>query len=733
MAINPDRIIELVQSDVHRPMKTKELAEALEIPARSYPAFRKQVKELVAEGRLVLLKRNRIGLPDQLGVEVGKISISRGGTGFLLRENQPDLLIPPHELLTALDGDKVMVRHRGRYDGRDAASVIRVVERARRNIVGTYSVDRFFSCVIPDNPRIHRSVYIAADKSSGAKDGEKVVARITEWEDPYRNPEGEVVERLGRATDPGVDMMIVIRSHDLETEFPQEVMEQAERAAAKLTDDLPVDRPDLSNKCIYTIDPFDAKDHDDAVSVEKTARGYRLGVHIADVSWYVEPGSELDQEALRRGNSVYLPGMVIPMLPELLSNDVCSLKPNRKRLAHSVLIEFDNYGKMLNWKVQDTIIESKAKLSYEEVQDLFDSNPVPPHVSRVKESLELARELAAKISHQRLEAGSLDFDLPEAKIILGENGEVLELGSRVRLESHRLVEEFMLSANKAVALEVFRHAQPFIYRVHERPDQEKMNHFSDMMKRLGHSFPVSKTVKPRQFARFLGRIKGTPEADFINELMLRTMQKAVYQQENIGHFGLAFKHYTHFTSPIRRYPDLLVHRLLRKLSNGQYPAAFARRVGATIDSIASHCSKTERTAESAERQAVRVKQAAFMAQHLGEQYEGVITGVIPHGFFVRLKNMGVEGLVKVSAIDDDFYDYDEANYRMVGRRKKRSFRLGDAVEVQVVKVDTERQEIDLTVAGGGGSAGKKSRVKSKGRRPLKTGKQKKKRRTSYKK
>jgi len=691
-----DSILKFIKSRAFRPMKVKEMARELGIPAPEYAAFRKTVKGLLQSGELVRLKRGRVGLADQMDIVVGLLTITRSGTGFLIREGEDeDILIPSHELLTAFDGDKVMVRLRGRYQGREAGTVIKILERAERNIVGLFRKERHFSLVVPDNPRIHRDIYIPESLTGDATDGDKVVVKISSWEDPCRNPEGEVIETLGRPTDPGVDMLTVIRSFGLSQEFPPEVMSDAEKAAARLTKQDQHHRRDFTKECIYTIDPADAKDHDDAVSVTKTLTGYRLGVHIADVSHFVEPGSALDLEAFDRGNSVYLPGMVIPMIPEVLSNDVCSLKPNRRRLAHSVIIDFDKKGKMLSWEVVDAVIKSQAKLSYEDVQDLFDGKPVPTRVKRVSENLQMARELATLLSRRRFAEGSLDFDLPESKIILNDKGEVLELGNRVRLESHRLVEEFMLAANRAVALEVFRRAQPFLYRVHDKPDMEKLEAFSAMMTRLGYKFPVSKNMKPIQFARFLQKVEETPEVDFINELMLRSMQKAVYQRENIGHFGLAFSHYTHFTSPIRRYPDLMVHRLLRKLGKGQYPVAYARKVKGAIDTISRHCSETERTAEKAERQAIKVKQVAYMAHHLGEEYAGIVTGVTPYGFFVRLGNMGVEGMVRVSSIDDDYYRFDEENYRMIGRRNKRSFRMGDAVRVGVQKVDTVRSEIDL--------------------------------------
>jgi ribonuclease R len=432
----------------------------------------------------------------------------------------------------------------------------------------------------------------------------------------------------------------------------------------------------------------------------------------------VKEGTMLDKEAFERGNSVYLPGMVIPMLPEVLSNDVCSLRPNRKRLAHSILIDFDKKGKMLKWRLTDTLIKSRAKLSYEEVQSFFKDSGTAPKVKRVAGSLMVARELAGILSKKRFAEGSLDFDLPEAKIILNEKGEVLELGNRVRLESHRLVEEFMLAANRAVSLEVFRKAQPFLYRVHDKPDLEKMEAFSSMMSRLGYRFPVSPTMKPLTFALFLDKVKDVPEVDLINELMLRSMMKAVYQRENIGHFGLAFTHYTHFTSPIRRYPDLLVHRLVRKLKKGQYPPAFGKRIVSVIDHAGQHCSETERTAEEAERQAIKVKQVAFMARHVGDEFDGVISGVTGFGFFVRLAN-GVEGLVRMSSIDDDYYRFDEKQYRIIGRRSGRCFRLGDKIKVGVLKVNKVNSEIDLYITREQKTGAKAGKKKSKPTKPYK--------------
>ncbi len=698
MSMDREAILSFIQAESDHPMKIKELAGALAIDQSEYHNFRRMVKQLIESGDLVRLKRGRIGPASQLNVTVGIIQINRAGTGFLVREGvDRDVMIRSSGLLTALDGDKVMVRLTGHSAGRQTGIVIKVLRRATRKIVGLFRTKHGFSYIEPDNPRIHRDIYVRPGNTLGARELERVVAELVSWDDPHLNPQGKVVERLGYPSDPGVDMLTVIKSYDLPEKFPPEVLREAESAAAVDTNEEEAHRLDLTKECIYTIDPGDAKDHDDAISVQKKDGGYRLGVHIADVSFYVGEGTALDIEAFRRGNSVYLPGMVIPMLPEKLSNDVCSLKPNRRRLAYSVFIDFDRKGKMLRWWLVDSVIRSQAKLAYEEVQDFFDSSMASKRIARVAHSLKLARQLANLLSRRRFAEGSLDFDLPEAKIILNKKGEVLELGSRVRLESHRLIEEFMLVANRAIALEVFRKAQPFLYRVHDKPEMEKLEAFSEMMSRLGYRFPVSRNIKPVQFARFLERIKEVPEADFINELMLRSMQKAVYQRENIGHFGLAFSHYAHFTSPIRRYPDLLVHRLLRKLKDGRYPVRFARRIGGVIDHVGRYCSETERVAEAAERQAIKVKQVAYMARRLGEEYAGVISGTTPYGFFVRLDNMGVEGMVRVSSIDDDYYHYDERQYRLIGRRTGRVFRLGDQIRVGVAKVDTVRSEIDLFV------------------------------------
>lgn len=721
-------ILTYIREHIHHPLKMKELARALEVPIDEYRHFRAEVKRLLDSGELVMLKRSRLGLPGPMNLITGQFQMTKSGNGFVSKTGTPiasanpdDILIPPHATLTALDGDIVLVRIGPIRGDRVSGEVIKVVSRSGKRIVGTFRAQRHFLFVTPDNPRLHRDFYVTEETASGAEEGEKVVAELVAWDNPHLNPEGRVLERLGRPGDPGVDMLTVLRAYDLPTSFPPQVLSEAEESAARFGSELPdtiTGRVDLTHECIFTIDPVDAKDHDDAISVTKETDGYRLGVHIADVSYFVPENSALDTEALRRGNSVYLPGMVVPMLPEILSNDVCSLRPNRRRLAHSVYMKVSATGDIKSWEFADTIIESKAKLSYEDVHHFFSDDAQTEIPKEIAETLQLARELANVMSKRRFAEGSLDFDLPESRIVLGPKGEVLELGTKVRLESHRLIEEFMLAANKAVALEAFRRAVPFLYRVHDKPSLEQMEAFSSLVERLGLKFPVSPNIGPKPFSEFLRQVADLPEAEFVNELMLRSMKKAVYQRENIGHFGLAFKHYTHFTSPIRRYPDLVVHRLLRRLRDGSFVPPFTTKVNSIIDQVSQHCSTTERTAEAAERLAVRIKQVAFMATQVGTEFDGVISGVMPFGFFVRLKILGAEGLVRLSTLDDDYYRHDETNHRIIGTSTRKIFRLGDAVRVGILRVDTERREVDLYLVGAVASGEKRDKGAFVKKRPL---------------
>jgi len=715
MKINEAFIIDYLKYKAGRPLKIKELAGELRIPSKEYAAFRSQVKSIIDSGRLVRLRRGKVGLPSEMNLTVGKIKISRSGYGSIKSESGEPIVINPPGLSTALDGDKVMVRIDGRPDKELYGVVIKIVERADKNIVGIFRRGKNFSSVIPDDKRFRRDIYIPNRLSKKAKDGQRVMIRVTIWEAPHLNPEGVVVEVLGFPGDPGVDMQTVIKRYNLPEKFPSAVEKAASKATELFSQTELKKRRDFSNEMTCTIDPADAKDFDDAISVVKTAKGYRLGVYIADVSFFVRDGTPLDKEAFARGTSVYLPGQVIPMLPEKLSSDLCSLRPNRKRLVYAVIMDISPKGKLLKWDITEGVIKSKARLSYEQVQSFFDNGVISTKLEKIAPMLTNARELATILSTGRMAQGSLDFDLPEAKIVLGKDGKVVDIGNRIRLESHRLVEEFMLLANKAVALHVFRLGQKMLYRVHDRPDAGKLEAFSYLMSSLGYSFPVSENMKPIQFARFIKKVKDTPEEEFVNELLLRAMKKAVYQPHNIGHFGLAFSHYTHFTSPIRRYPDLIVHRLLKKLVKGRYPVELNKRLDSILTNVGHQCSDSERNAEAAEREAVKIKQVAYMSEKIGESYHGVISGILNFGFFVRLDHVGVEGMVRLSTLDNDYYHYDERHFRLVGKRSGQVFKMGDPVKVKIMEVDSIRNQINLSLIESFGQplpAGKKKRKRS---------------------
>jgi len=709
-------ILDFIRDHSDRPMKIKELATSIGISQNKYPHFRRTVKRLIDEGMLVRLKRNRIGIPDEMDLLTGTISVKRSGMGFVVGDNRDDeIYIGPQDTLTAFNGDRVMVRLKPGvgFKGKREGIVIRVVERRTEKLVGTYRKGERYDYVEPDSKNIGRDIYITSDRENGARDGDKVVVELDEWTDPYLNPEGRIKEVLGQPGDPGVDMLAIIREYDLPTEFSSKALREADEVAGDWSSEVKK-RIDLCHLTTFTIDPADAKDFDDAVSVEMVNGNYRLGVHIADVSHFVRGGKALDKEAFERATSVYFPDRVIPMLPERLSNDVCSMRPNRKRLCFSIFMELDKKGAVVDYELYPAVIRSRARLTYEEVQEFFDSGSVTARTERVAESLNVMRPLAQILHKRRKAAGSLDFDLPEAKIILDKQGNVVEIGNRVRLEAHRLVEEFMLAANRQVARHFVRHGLATLFRVHDKPDMEKLEAFSYLMAKFGYKFPVSPTMPSRDFSRFLDRVKGRPEEDLVNELLLRSMKKAVYQPENVGHFGLAFKHYLHFTSPIRRYPDLLVHRLLKQIKNGRYPVRLAQRLDKGLDHVGTHSSEMERRAMEAEREAVKAKQVAYMAGRVGSEYDGVISGVTNYGFFVRLVGPEVEGLVRASTLDDDYYRFDEDAYRLVGRRKGKIFRLGDKVRVGVLRVNVEAREIDLFVVCEGDEPRK--RAKTHGRK-----------------
>jgi ribonuclease R len=702
MSAYQEKVLQFLSSRPHKPLKLRELAKLMEIREEDYGSFRRTVRSMLRNGLLVKIKRGRMGLPAKVNVVAGRLVSGRSGYGFVVPDDgTEDVYVRDENMGHAFHGDRVLVTILGRRRGpAREGTVTKILKRTKQDLVGTFHRSKFSDYVTPDDRKISREIHVAPDNSKDAKDGQKVVVSLLDWPDVHTGPEGKVVEVLGYPDDPGMDMLSLIKEFGFPMSFPQEVEEEADGVFARVDKSDLESRLDLRNANCFTIDPADAKDHDDAVSLAvKPGGNYLLGVHIADVSHYVKENSDLDREALKRGNSVYLVDRVIPMLPEKLSNNVCSLKPNRVRLTYSVIMEIDSEGKKVGYRIRESVIKSKAKLNYDRVQKSFDDGFTDERLEPLKDDLLEMRKLSRKLLDRRLVKGSLDFDLPEAHVVLGKDGRVLDIMQVARLESHRLIEEFMLLANQTVAEHVARLSLPFLYRIHEEPDPDKMEAFSDFVSTLGYSFATGGRIRPKKIQKFLKSLEGRPEESLVNEILLRSLKKACYSPENVGHFGLAFSHYTHFTSPIRRYSDLIVHRILKELESRRYTTKRQVQMLGRLPKIAEITSEREKLAEEAERESVKIKQVEFMQEKLGDQFEGLISGVVPFGFFVRLDGSLAEGLVRISSLGDDYYVFDEKGRRFIGRRSRKIHKLGDRVKVQVVRVDKEQKEIDFVLAG----------------------------------
>jgi ribonuclease R len=714
MKVTQQVILEFIKKPNYQPIKRRQLAKRLSVNNADYPEFRKLIGEMLSEGAIVKLRGGRLGVPKEATQVSGTLSVAKGGFGFVAAETgKEEIYISPRGMGGAVNGDKVMVRVVSLRKGKSPEGVItKVLERGVSRLVGKLQEERFSFLVVPDDPKLPSQIYIPANQIGEAKAGQKVLIEITEWRRPPENPEGKIVEILGFPGEKGVDVLSVIREFALPLEFPKEVETQAEEIPPAIPKSEIARRLDLRQKFCFTIDPVDAKDHDDAVSLEVMPNGnYHLGVHIADVSYYVKENSPIDKEALVRGTSVYLPDRVIPMLPEKLSNQICSLRPNEDRLTYSCILELDPQGKTVEYEIKETVIRSKARLNYEEVQRYFDSGQISEGVKELENHLNRMLALSKILLKNREKEGSLDFDIPEAKVVYDQEGHILDIFEVARLESHRLIEEFMLLANQTVALHVSRMSAPFVYRVHDKPDDEKMEQFREMVDRLGYKASLGHPITPKRLQAFLKKIKGTPEEELIDEILLRSLKKAVYQMENIGHFGLAFTHYTHFTSPIRRYPDLIVHRLLKELEQGKYPVKRHKELVQNLPKVCQVASDRERAADEAEREALKVKQVEFLKDKVGDVFAGMVSGVMNFGFFVRLEKTLADGLVRYASMDDYFY-FDEKNYQAVGKRSKKKFRLGDKVMVRLIRVDTTANQIDFALVEEGEEK-RKRRMKEK--------------------
>jgi ribonuclease R len=703
--LNHEQLLKLIRDKLDHPATPRELLQRLKLPRHERPTFKRLLADLVESGALVQTRGNRFGLPDRMNLVVGKVVTSPRGFGFVVPDRalddvKGDVFIAGSNLNQAMHGDRVVARIERMSDNRAEGRIVRILERGSASVVGRFDVDTSgLGFVVPFDRRLIMDVQIPADDHADAGPGDMVVVEITRWPTPTRGPLGRITEVLGDIDEPGVDNEIIIRKYGIPDEHSPEAVDEARRIGDTVRDRDLRGRTDFRPLTIVTIDGEHARDFDDAISLEILANGnYWLGVHIADVAHYVQEGTALDQEAYERGTSVYFPERAVHMFPSELATGLCSLNPQVDRLVQSCLMEIDRRGSVVRYELHDGVIHSRARMTYTDVNAILTNRD--PDVSGKYQDLvplfEKMRELFEILNKRRHRRGSIDFDLKEPEIILDDEGMVEAIVAAERNIAHRIIEEFMLLANETVAQHLDDHDVPTLYRIHEEPDPLKVEEFEEFVSTLGYSLAAPPNdVKPRHFQKLVERMHGTPEEKPIAFLMLRTMQKARYDEQNRGHFGLAAKSYTHFTSPIRRYPDLVVHRTLRE---SRHDAMNTDRKDELVDDlpeIARHTSDRERRADDAERELVQWKKVRFMADKVGDEFEGYITGVTAFGLFIELIEHFVEGLVHVSTMADDYYRFQERAHILRGENTGRVYRLGDKVSAQVIKVDMERRQVDL--------------------------------------
>jgi ribonuclease R len=699
-------LLNQIRQHVHHPATARDLMRTLRIPRDERASFRRQLKALVSAGELLQVRGNRYGLPEKMDLVVGRLTTNPGGFGFVVPEQtepgagRADIYIAAANLSEAMHGDRVVARVERHTERGAEGRIIRILERSQATIVGRFEVDDAgLGFVVPFDRRVLTDVQVPTGQSSSAERGEMVVVEITRWPTATRGPVGKVVEVLGRIDEPGVDTKIIIRKFGIPDTHSAEAVAEATRLGSVVKDRDIKGRTDFRGVTTVTIDGEHARDFDDAITIERLANGhFWLGVHIADVSHYVTEGSALDEEAYERGTSVYFTERAVHMFPSELATGLCSLNPHVDRLVQSCLMEVDQRGSVVRYEIHDGVINSKARMTYTAVnailtdrdpEMMFEYQPLVP-------MFELMRELFDVLNRRRRRRGSIDFDLPEAEVILSEIGEIEAIVASERNIAHRIIEEFMLLANETVAAHLDGNGMPALHRVHEAPDAKKVEEFETFISTLGYSLAArGRALTPKHFQKLIDRMRGTPEERPIAALMLRTMQKARYDAASLGHFGLAVEHYTHFTSPIRRYPDLVVHRMLRELRQGAVAQSRREELDEELPETARHASEMERRADEAEREQLQWKKVRFMADKVGDEYSGFVTGVAPFGLFVELVEHYVEGLVHVSSMADDYYRFVEQEHVLRGEHTKKNYRLGDRVEVQVVRVDMERRQVDL--------------------------------------
>ncbi|KAB2332781.1 ribonuclease R [Bacillus mesophilum] len=702
-----EQLLSHMKDEAYKPLTVQELEQAFGIEdSADFKDFVKALVVMEEKGLVVRTRSNRYGLPEKMNLIRGKMIGHAKGFAFVVPDEQgmDDIFIPPNETNNAMHGDIVLARVTAESSGqRREGTIVRILERGIQQIVGTYTESKHFGFVIPDDKKFASDIFIPKASSKGAIEGHKVVVKLTTYPEGRKSAEGEVIEILGHKNDPGVDILSVIHKHGLPMEFPDDVLQQASDTPETIDESELKNRRDLRNETIVTIDGADAKDLDDAVTVTKLENGnYRLGVHIADVTYYVTEDSSIDREAADRATSVYLVDRVIPMIPHRLSNGICSLNPQVDRLTLSCNMEITEDGEVVNHEIYQSVIKTAERMTYHDVNKILEDEDeeLIKRYEPLVPMFKMMEELAAILRKKRMQRGAIDFDFKEAKVLVDDEGAPKEVVIRERSVAERLIEEFMLAANETVAEHFHWMEVPFIYRIHEDPKEDKLRRFFEFITNFGYIVKgTANAVHPRALQEIIEEVQGKPEEMVVSTVMLRSMQQAKYDPESLGHFGLSTEFYTHFTSPIRRYPDLIVHRLIRTyLIEGKIDQATREKWNMLLPDIAEHSSNMERRAVEAERETDELKKAEYMADKIGEEYDGIISSVTNFGMFVELPNT-IEGLVHVSYMTDDYYRYEERHMAMIGERTGKVFRIGDEITVRVVNVNKDERSIDFEIVG----------------------------------
>lgn len=692
-------VLDLIKDDAYKPMKIKEIATMLQVKADDREILEEVLNQLIKEGKILKTKKGKYVLPERVMMIVGKFIANPKGFGFVEIEGEnEDLFIPGKYVNGAFHGDQVAVRLlKGAEAGkRREAEVVEILSRGKSEIIGTYQRSRNFGFVIADNKKISKDIFIPKSGELGAVNGDKVVVKITSYGDDDKKPEGEIIEIIGNITDPETDILAIVRDLDIPTVFSDEVKKQAEEVPQEVSEVEIKNRLDLRALQTVTIDGEDAKDLDDAITIEKKEGYYTLGVHIADVTHYVTENSPLDKEALKRGTSVYLVDRVIPMLPRKLSNGICSLNQGEDRLALSCIMDIGPKGNVLSFKTAETVIHVDRRMTYTNVKKILEDHDeaVTAEYSDFLDMFKNMEDLAGILRKKRKERGSIDFDFPEAKVIMDEKGVPIDIKPYERNVATKIIEEFMLLANETIAESFFWQQIPFVYRTHEEPDPEKIRNLAAFIYNFGYHIKGKDQIHPKELQKLLIDIEGKGEEIIISRLTLRSMKKAMYTISNDGHYGLATKYYCHFTSPIRRYPDLQIHRIIKDAINGRITPERTEHYEKILLGVAKQSSENERRAEEAERETEKLKKVEYMQERIGNEYEGVISSVTSFGLFIELPNT-IEGLVHVTSMTDDYYNFDKDHYCYIGERTGKIYRIGDVVKILVVDADKTQRTIDF--------------------------------------